>query len=121
MNEDAIQKKAVAHFRQLEDALGTFTFTAVVGGSVRVPIHIGKRLKDMGAKAGWTDLMFVADKQVIFIELKANGGRPSDRQKIFFKILDRFNQPNYCIECDDEHDCINQITGILRAHRVGGV
>jgi hypothetical protein len=121
MNETAIQKKVATHFRELEKALGTFTFTAIPGGSVRVPPHIGKKLKDMGCLAGVSDLMFIAKEKVIFIELKTMTGTLSTAQKLFFKILDRFNQPNYCIRVEDDVEAIKVITGILRGEGVAGV
>jgi hypothetical protein len=44
-SESDIQKSLAAHFREKELA-GGFTFFAIPGGSVRVPPHIGKQMKD---------------------------------------------------------------------------
>jgi len=39
------------------------------------------RLKAMGLKAGWPDFIFVGPSNVLFLELKRLGGKPSEAQK----------------------------------------
>lgn len=119
MTETQIQKAVARHFRELEEALQTFTFFAVPGGSVRIPPHIGKQLKDMGVRAGVHDLIFLASSaKCVMIELKKRGQTKSDNQKTFHGIVERLGHASYCIYVDDAQDAIGQITKILGVHGV---
>lgn len=124
MTEEQIQKKVATHFLKLEAALQNFTFFAVAGGSVRLPIHIAKRLKDMGVRAGITDLVFLGkEAKSVFIELKTfrdNGyAYPlSKNQKNFFAVTQKLGHVSAKVEAKDDKDAINQIESVLRAHGV---
>lgn len=117
MSEEEIQKHVVRHFRELEGLLKTFTFFAVAGGSVRLPVHIGKKLKDMGAKAGVHDLIFLFDNaKIILIELKTLTGALSDAQKAFHGIVKGLGHASFLVKVKDGHTAIDIITTILKAH-----
>lgn len=119
MDEKTIQKQVAKHFRELSDRLGTFTFTAIPGGSVRVPIHIGKQLKDMGCLAGVHDILFFLDEGcTLLIELKTLDGAPSEAQRKFFSIIRKLGHEDAVIYAADGKDAIKQITEKLRNHGV---
>lgn len=117
MNESEIQKAVAKHYKTLENLCKQFTFFSVAGGSVRVPPHIGKRLKDQGVKAGVHDLVFLfAPAKVVLIELKTLKGNLSDAQKAFHGIVSKLGHASYAIKVYDANDAINQINGLLAAN-----
>ena len=89
-SEFDIQRALVIWLEGNPDALGNARTTPALrpgvefwhtpnGGSRRDAFE-GKRLKDMGAKAGIHDLLFLADGQLYGLELKAPGGKASRAQ-----------------------------------------
>ena len=113
--ETELQKGVVAHFRRMEE-LGTgFTFFSVVGGSVRVPIHIGKRLKDSGCRAGVSDLVFILHgNKAVFIELKTATGHLTPAQKEWDSKLKGLGVSSYCVKGATVGEIVSQINIILK-------
>lgn len=124
--EERIQKFVTKHFRDLEAALGNFTFFAVPGGSVRIPVYIAKRLKDMGVRAGVHDMIFLGEgAKTIMIELKAytaNDGKSAQRltenQEMFHGIVTRLGFASYTIPAKDGYEAIQRIESVLKVHGV---
>lgn len=112
--EDTIQIQVVSHFLNLEEKRGDFTFYAVAGGSVRVPPHIGKRLKTMGVRAGVSDLVFCLENgKTVFIELKSMEGSLSPAQKKFDQIVTGLGFSSYCVKGSTGGEVIRRISDIL--------
>lgn len=118
MNENDIQKFVVKHFRVLEEKCGGFTMFAVAGGSVRVPVHIGKKLKSHGVRAGVHDLIFLlAGGATVMIELKTLTGSMTDAQKAFHGIVNKLGGFGcYSIKVENGIQAVNQISAILKTH-----
>jgi hypothetical protein len=75
--EDAIQRAIMQHYRQ-RAAPGVFMF-AVPNGGFRRPVEAAI-LKATGTVAGVPDTIWIKDGQVFALELKAEGGRPTEAQ-----------------------------------------
>ena len=75
--EEAIHR-AVVELLQVSAVPGV-AWTHMPAGEVR-PISTGKKLKAMGTKPGWPDLLFVRDGRFYGLELKPDGGRLSPAQ-----------------------------------------
>jgi len=124
--EEKIQKMVAKHFLALESALQNFTFFSVPGGSIRLPIHIAKRCKDMGVRAGVHDLIFLGEGgKIILIELKAytagNGASVRDlspKQELFHGIVTRLGFASYTIPAKDGYEAIQRIESVLKVHGV---
>ena len=112
--ESVLQKAVVAHFLDLEKKVGGFTFFSVVGGSVRVPPHIGKRLKESGCRAGVSDLVFIlSGGKSVFIELKSMTGSLQPPQRKWDAKLRKLNTPSYCLKAATTGEIIALIYEIL--------
>lgn len=124
--EEKIQKMVAKHFLALEAALQTFTFFSVPGGSIRLPVHIAKRCKDMGVRAGVHDLIFLGEGgKTILIELKAytagNGASVrelSPKQEIFHGIVKKLGFASFVLPAKDGYEAIREIEAILSAHGI---
>jgi hypothetical protein len=115
--EETIQIQVASHFLDLEEKEGGFTFHANIGGSVRVPPHIGKRMKDMGARAGWHDLEFFLNSgKIVLIELKAWDGKLSPAQKLLDGIVTSLGFTSVCVRARTGGEAIQRITEILVSH-----
>lgn len=115
--EDTIQKEVVKFFTALETSSGGFSFFAVIGGSVRVPIHIGKRMKEMGARAGVHDMVFlIPDNKAVFIELKSMIGRLEPPQRKWDAIITGLGFASYCVKGMTGDEVICRILDILESH-----
>lgn len=115
--EDTIQKQAVTFFHELEASLGGFSFFAVIGGSVRVAPHIGKRMKNMGARAGVHDMIFLMPVgKTVFIELKALDGALRPPQKAWDVIVTGLGFASYCVKGRTGEEVIGRVLDILEAH-----
>ena len=78
MNETAIQRAVFSHFRQ-RAAKGVFAFHVPMGGyRRRTEAAI---LNGMGAKAGVPDICAIKDGKAYFLELKAEGGKLTEKQE----------------------------------------
>jgi hypothetical protein len=75
--EDALQRAIVEHYHQ-RAAPGVFMF-AVPNGGFRRPVEAAI-LKATGTVAGIPDTIWIKDGQVFALELKAEGGRPTEIQ-----------------------------------------
>jgi hypothetical protein len=75
--EDTIQRAIVQHYRQ-RAASGVFMF-AVPNGGYRRPVEAAI-LKSTGVVAGVPDMIWIKNGQVYGLELKAEGGRPTEAQ-----------------------------------------
>jgi hypothetical protein len=75
--EQAIQRAVFQHLRA-RGAPGMFAF-AVPNGGYRRPIE-AKILQGLGVVAGTPDIFIVHNGRVFAIELKAEGGRATDKQ-----------------------------------------
>jgi hypothetical protein len=75
--EDAIQRAIVQHYRQ-RAAPGVFMF-AVPNGGARSPVEAAI-MKSTGTTAGVPDTIWIKNGQVFALEIKAEGGRPTEIQ-----------------------------------------
>jgi hypothetical protein len=118
-SETDIQKSVSKFFSDLEVNIKSFSFFAVAGGSVRIPAHVGKKLKTMGVRAGIHDLIFLGKGgKAIFIELKVKPNTLTPAQENFHGIVSKLGFGSFCIFVKDGTDAINQIIKILQAHGV---
>ncbi|MCW2130178.1 hypothetical protein M2226_008922 [Bradyrhizobium elkanii] len=76
--EDVIQRAIFQHLRTRK-APGTFAFHVPNGGK-RKPIE-ASILKGLGVTAGVPDIIAIRGGHAFGLELKAEGGKPSDKQK----------------------------------------
>ena len=68
---------------------------------------VAQKLKDEGALAGVADLVIVANKRVIFIEMKAPKGKQQDTQKVFERSVTRLGHPYYlCHSLEEFMACV---------------
>jgi hypothetical protein len=118
-SETDIQKSVAKFFSDLETNIKSFSFFAVAGGSIRIPAHIGKKMKMMGVKAGIHDLIFLGrGGKTIFIELKVKPNTLTPAQEYFHGAVTKLGFGSFCIYVKDGTDAINQIIKILQAHGV---
>jgi hypothetical protein len=82
--EAAIQKAVIQHY-QMRCAAGTFLF-AVPNGGARRPIEAAI-LKGLGVVAGVPDIIAIKDGRAYALELKAPGGRLSDKQRVTHQAM----------------------------------
>jgi hypothetical protein len=75
--EDQIQRAIFQHFKARKSP-GTFVFHVPNGGK-RKPIEAAI-LKGLGVVAGVPDIIAIRDGHAFGLELKAGGGRPSEKQ-----------------------------------------
>jgi hypothetical protein len=75
--EAAIQRALFQHIRT-RGAPGVFAFHPANGG-YRTPVEAAI-MKDLGAVAGVPDIIAIKDGRVFAMELKAKGGRTTDKQ-----------------------------------------
>jgi len=76
-SEDAIQRAVFEHLA-VRGAPGVFAFHPANGG-YRRPVEAA-RLKALGVRPGVPDVIAIHHGQVFAIELKREGGRPTDAQ-----------------------------------------
>lgn len=83
--ESSIQQACVLWFRV---AYPRYLIFSVPNGGSRNAIEAAN-LKREGALAGVSDLIVVADRAVMFVEMKKKGGRQQETQKEFQKNVER--------------------------------
>lgn len=76
--EDQIQRAVFQHLRARK-APGTFAFHVPNGGK-RKPIEAAI-MKGLGVTAGVPDIIAIRDGHTFGLELKADGGKPSEKQR----------------------------------------
>jgi len=119
--ESDIQKAVAAHYRVNEEKY-KYAFFSVVGGSVRVSPHIGKRMKEHGVRAGVHDLIFLMDGgKSFFIELKTKKGTLSQEQKDFHALIKSFGFESHTVKAETPGDAIATINGILWGGETGHI
>jgi hypothetical protein len=84
--EDQIQKAVFAHIRA-RGAPGLVAWHTPNGGK-RKPIEAAI-FKGLGVRAGVSDIIAVHDGKIFALELKAEGGRPSESQLEFLADIGR--------------------------------
>ena len=72
---------AMADFLDLKLLRSTATWTTIGHGGYKLNIGAARGLKRMGLKAGWPDIIVIHDGRPIFLELKAPGSYPTERQR----------------------------------------
>jgi hypothetical protein len=111
--EQQIQIGVAHHFKTLEPLKKDFTFFAVPNGGLRTKRE-ASLLKAMGVRAGVHDLVFLLPAGIaVLIELKADGGRTSDDQKVFHASAIALGHRSYIVTASDAGQAINQIYQIL--------
>lgn len=90
--ESSIQQQCVVWFRA---AYPRYLCFSVPNGGSRNNIEAA-HLKREGALAGVSDLIVVADRAVLFIEMKAPKGRQQETQKAFQQKVENLGH-QYCI------------------------
>jgi hypothetical protein len=89
-------------------------FTHVPLGEYRDPVTAG-RLQRLGVVAGWPDLQFAGpDRQMVFLELKARGGRLSESQAAMKRHLEAGGFPYLCTDSVEAAIAWLKDAGILR-------
>ena len=86
VSEQALQRAVVAHLR-VRGAPDSFSFH-VANGGFRRPTEAAI-LKSMGVRAGVPDLICIYRGGVFALELKAEGGKLSDRQREVIELMQR--------------------------------
>lgn len=84
--EDAIQKAVFAHIRA-RGVPGLVAWHTPNGGK-RKPIEAAI-FKGLGVRAGVSDIIAFYQKQMFALELKAEGGRPSESQLEFLADIEK--------------------------------
>jgi hypothetical protein len=85
-SEAEIQRAVFAHFRA-RSAPGIFAFHPANGG-YRRPIE-AKILQGLGVRAGVPDIIAIKDGRCYALELKREGGRPSEAQLACLAAMER--------------------------------
>ena len=83
--ESQIQRNIVQWFRM---EYPTYMIAAVPNGGYRTTAE-ARIMKSEGVLAGFSDLIIIADKNILFVEVKTSKGRQSDTQKEFQKNVER--------------------------------
>lgn len=93
--EDAIQKALAFHLwlRAKEDVVWWHT----PNGGKRHPREAA-RFKNMGVRAGVSDLVFIHEGNAFALEVKAPGGRPTENQLKFLSDFERAGGYTACAE-----------------------
>lgn len=84
-HEEQLQTSCVQWFRL---AFSQYVCFAVPNGGSRNAIEAA-RMKQSGTLAGVSDLIVIGNKSILFVEMKTNTGRQSDKQKQFQKDIER--------------------------------
>ena len=88
-DEDEFQPEAIRLIYCLIDQIEQLEVCAIAGGSARVSLHAGAKLKISGVRAGVCDLMLLwRNRGIAFIELKARSST-SVAQREFLDYLER--------------------------------
>jgi hypothetical protein len=99
--EDLLQQKCVIWFKNNYQMHGKGLIFAVPNGGTRNIIE-AKKLKATGTMPGVSDLIVVLDSKVLFIELKTDTGKQSDKQKEFQEIVTNLNHEYILIRNEEE-------------------
>lgn len=83
--ESQIQRQMVAWFRL---QYPRYIIAAVPNGGRRNALE-AKIMKGEGVLAGFSDLVIIADRNVLFVEVKTKDGRQSENQKTFQTNIER--------------------------------
>lgn len=90
--ESIIQKDCVKWFRGTYD---NYLILSIPNGGARSRIEAAI-LKGEGALAGASDLMVIAKRAVLFVEVKKDKGKQQESQKVFQANVERLGH-TYCI------------------------
>lgn len=83
--ESQIQRQMVAWFRL---QYPRYIIAAIPNGGQRSALE-AKIMKGEGVLAGFSDLVIIADRSMLFVEVKTKDGRQSKRQKKFQADVER--------------------------------
>lgn len=109
--ESDIQQAAVSWFRY---AYPRFLIFSVPNGGSRNVVEAAN-LKREGALAGVSDLIVVADRRVLFVEMKTPRGRQQDTQKTFQRRVEVLGHRYVvCRSLDDFMSAIKEWLGEAR-------
>lgn len=110
--EARLQKVIIQH---LELAAAPGVLWLHIPNQGKRSVAMGAELKRMGLRPGASDLLFVKDGQVYFLEVKAKDGRLSDEQKQFaVDACDAGATVGWCYSIDDALRTLRS-WGILRS------
>ena len=103
-SEDKLQQNIFMWFNNnfcLKTQNPRYYIFSVPNGGTR---HIAEavKLKATGMRAGVSDLIVVLDSKVLFIELKTDTGKQSDKQKEFQEIVTNLNHEYILIRNEEE-------------------
>jgi len=112
--ESAIQQSCVVWFRA---AYPLYLIFSVPNGGSRNSIE-ALNIKREGALAGVSDLIVVAERAVLFVEMKAPKGRQQESQKKFQNKVERLGH-RYCIchTLSEFQRCIEQWIKDVTKHK----
>jgi hypothetical protein len=100
MSEDSLQQQIYVWFNNnycLKTKKPQYCIFSVPNGKTRNIIE-AKKLKATGLKAGVSDLIVLIPNKCIFIELKTETGKQSDKQKEFEQIVTNLGFEYYIIK-----------------------
>lgn len=83
-NEDLIQQKIVIWYKNEYQRFGKGLIFSIPNGGTRNVIE-AKKLKATGMMAGVSDLIILHNSKTLFVELKTETGKQSDKQIEFEK------------------------------------
>lgn len=89
--ESHIQRQMVSWFRL---QYPKYIIAAIPNGGYRNPFE-AKIMKGEGVLAGFSDLMIIADRNVLFLEVKTQTGKQSNLQKEFQDKVERMGFQYY--------------------------
>lgn len=109
--EDAIQRAVVQHLRQR--GVPGLIFWHTPNGGKRSPIE-GAIFKALGVRAGVSDIIAVHDGKIFALELKAEGGTPTEAQLTFLSDMEKAGAYTGWVVGVDAAICALEDWGLLR-------
>jgi hypothetical protein len=88
--EDRIQQEVFLHLHNNYECKG-------LGVVFAVPNQNQWKLTNIGVKAGVSDLIFVQQGRILFLEIKTDTGKQSEKQKQFQKQIESLGYEYYLI------------------------